>query len=123
MFFAYTEFFRSLLAGSIRHDGLSGNADVELWPVAGRRGERCPCRRPTFRGAIRRGKAPPFTSSIWATMSSIASATRATRGRCPVQYTAFRRRSMSGEGREMVTRCFSEWGERRTVWWIPLRGD
>ena len=40
MFFAYTEFFRSLLAGSIHHYNLSGNADVELWPVARGRAER-----------------------------------------------------------------------------------
>ena len=30
---------------------------------------------------------------------------------------------MSGVGREMVIRCFSEWDERRIVWWIPLRGE
>jgi|CXWL01.1.fsa_nt_gi hypothetical protein len=30
---------------------------------------------------------------------------------------------MSGVGREMVTRCFSEWRVGRIVWWISLRGE
>ena len=82
-------------------------------------GGRFPCRRPRLRGDRRWGKAPPLSDSISVTISSSASAIRLARARSPVQYTAFRRRSMSDTGRETVTRWADKEDSGRTGWCGP----
>jgi hypothetical protein len=112
---------RSAILRETREDYLFEYVESGEWDVVEWIGGRSPCRRPRLRGDTRWGKAPPLISSIWVTISSIASATRPARGRSSVQYTAFRRRSMSGVGRETVTRCFCEGGDGSIGWCIPLR--